>query len=89
MGQHYDTALAANDWNLFLDDAMDDLMAIWDSRDLCRQGASEQDRQMAREMLRRCYDEWDGTVPTEAQEDAYANRYAVRVSMGVDEDRSA
>ena len=75
MGQNKATAIASRDWDLFLADAIDDLLTGWDNYSEMAGGASEVDRENARSEYRDRCAEWDGSAPTVEAQNAFADRY--------------
>ena len=75
MGQHKGSALAANDWGLYICDGLDDLLLSWDCYADMANGASEADRQQAKKAYVAMWQEWDGTMPSNEEQEAFADRY--------------
>ena len=74
MGEHRETALAARDWNLLVEDAIQDLLDSWDSRSDMAGGASDEDRAIAREMFAELCEAWGAPVTDEEAEE-FCDRY--------------
>jgi hypothetical protein len=79
MGCHHETAIAARDFCPLLEDAIEDLMQCWDCYLDMKDGASEEDRWAAKETLKEMYLEWDGSIPTEEEQEDFADRYDARL----------
>ena len=74
MGEHRQTALAARDWDLFVQDAIQDLLDSWDARSDMAGGASEEDREIAKAEYAELCEAWGAPVTDEEAEE-FCDRY--------------
>ena len=74
MGEHRQTALAARDWNLLVEDAIQDLLGSWDARADMAGGASEEDRAIARDCFAELCAAW-GSAATDDEAERFADLY--------------
>ena len=75
MGAYRETALAARDWDLFVQDAIQDLLdSWWDSSDMMALGASEEDREIAKSKYAELCEAWGAPVTDEEAEE-FADLY--------------
>ena len=79
MGSLRGTAFNSRDWSLAKDDLLCDLLDGWDSYEDMKEGASEQDRKLAKDSLQKLAIEWDGNELDETTLEKFADTYNERL----------